>query len=163
MSPSPTRLSSLQVEFKVNGVKQNYAMKLGEGGEAFFVFETSANIPAGLQTSPVISPTASPASLSQEIVTEESDLQEPEPLDLASDGSRRRQRPKSALVEVHNIPVLGDGPRAQDDLGMFTCHKEYIMLIETQGELHQSRNHHRSGEQIPWETGRCQQTQPSLC
>ena len=35
-------------------------MKLGEGGEAFFVFETSADIPEALQTSPVISPMASP-------------------------------------------------------------------------------------------------------
>ncbi|ORY57241.1 Lipin/Ned1/Smp2-domain-containing protein [Pseudomassariella vexata] len=49
-----------RVEFKVNGVKQEYAMKLGEGGEAFFVFETTDTIPQSLQTSPLASPASSP-------------------------------------------------------------------------------------------------------
>ncbi|KAL5615414.1 hypothetical protein BROUX41_005461 [Berkeleyomyces rouxiae] len=49
-----------KVEFNVNGVKQDYSMKLGEGGEAFFVFETSDNIPQALQTSPLASPATSP-------------------------------------------------------------------------------------------------------
>ena len=49
-----------KVEFKVNGKKQDYAMKLGEGGEAFFVFETSDTIPQSLQTSPLVSPASSP-------------------------------------------------------------------------------------------------------
>ena len=92
-------------------------MKLGEGGEAFFVFETSADIPVGLQTSPVISPTSSPASLSQETIPEGSTLQEPEPLDLSADPSRRRERPKSAYLEAQSIPVPSVNPRAQDDLG----------------------------------------------
>ncbi|KAH6649063.1 lipin, N-terminal conserved region-domain-containing protein [Truncatella angustata] len=43
-----------KVEFRVNDVKQDYAMKLAEGGEAFFVFETSDNIPEAMQTSPLI-------------------------------------------------------------------------------------------------------------
>ncbi|KEF54179.1 uncharacterized protein A1O9_09974 [Exophiala aquamarina CBS 119918] len=54
------RPSEKKVEFKVNGVKQNYAMKLGDGGEAFFVFETSNDIPEALQTSPLVSPANSP-------------------------------------------------------------------------------------------------------
>lgn len=49
-----------KVEFRVNGVKQDYSMKLGEGGEAFFVFETTDTIPASLQTSPLSSPASSP-------------------------------------------------------------------------------------------------------
>ncbi|CAD6441990.1 34164ca7-20d4-4990-9d37-0d9cf53b7912 [Sclerotinia trifoliorum] len=49
-----------KVEFRVNDVKQDYAMKLGEGGEAFFVFETSDNIPEAMQTSPLVSPVSSP-------------------------------------------------------------------------------------------------------
>jgi phosphatidate phosphatase LPIN len=49
-----------KVEFRVNDVKQDYAMKLGEGGEAFFVFETSDNIPEAMQTSPLVSPASSP-------------------------------------------------------------------------------------------------------
>lgn len=54
------RPSDKKVEFRVNGELQNYAMKLGEGGEAFFVFETSAHVPAAMQTSPIASPAASP-------------------------------------------------------------------------------------------------------
>ncbi len=37
-------------------------MKVGEGGEAFFVFETEDDIPNELLTSPVISPSSSPLS-----------------------------------------------------------------------------------------------------
>ncbi|KAI7250057.1 hypothetical protein KC335_g17333 [Hortaea werneckii] len=49
-----------KVEFRVNGEVVNYPMKLGEGGEAFFVFETDERVPEALRTSPVVSPAASP-------------------------------------------------------------------------------------------------------
>ncbi len=49
-----------KVEFRVNGAKQEYSMKLGEGGEAFFVFETTETIPESMQTSPLVSPASSP-------------------------------------------------------------------------------------------------------
>lgn len=49
-----------KVEFRVNGHKQGYSMKLGEGGEAFFVFETTETIPESMQTSPLVSPASSP-------------------------------------------------------------------------------------------------------
>jgi phosphatidate phosphatase LPIN len=35
-------------------------MKLGEGGEAFFVFQTEGDIPEHMQTSPIVSPAQSP-------------------------------------------------------------------------------------------------------
>lgn len=54
------RPSEKKVEFRVNGVRQDFPMKLGEGGEAFFVFETRDRVPEALQTSPPVSPTASP-------------------------------------------------------------------------------------------------------
>lgn len=69
-----------KVEFKVNGVKQPYSMKLGEGGEAFFVFETSDTIPKSLQTSPLVSPAASPSLDALE--PGQPPLQEPESFDL---------------------------------------------------------------------------------
>lgn len=58
-------------------------MKLGEGGEAFFVFETADEIPEGLQTSPLVSPAVSPKNppSGQKMP---SVLQEPEFLDLAT-------------------------------------------------------------------------------
>jgi phosphatidate phosphatase LPIN len=35
-------------------------MKLGEGGEAFFVFQTEGDIPEDMRTSPIVSPYQSP-------------------------------------------------------------------------------------------------------
>jgi phosphatidate phosphatase PAH1 len=49
-----------KVEFRVNGEKVDYAMKLGEGGEAFFVFQTDGDVPEEMQTSPIVSPDQSP-------------------------------------------------------------------------------------------------------
>jgi phosphatidate phosphatase LPIN len=49
-----------KVDFFVNGDKVDYAMKVGEGGEAFFVFQTDGDIPEDMQTSPVVSPVVSP-------------------------------------------------------------------------------------------------------
>lgn len=69
-----------KVEFKVNGLKQEYAMKLGEGGEAFFIFETTDEIPASLQTSPLVSPASSPRAQSEPDLSPS--LQEPDYLDL---------------------------------------------------------------------------------
>lgn len=53
-------------------------MKLGEGGEAFFVFETTDDVPASLQTSPLVSPTGSPKPSTPDLPS----LQEPPDLDL---------------------------------------------------------------------------------
>ncbi|KAF7717192.1 LNS2, Lipin/Ned1/Smp2 domain-containing protein [Penicillium ucsense] len=102
-----------KVEFKVNGVKQDYAMKLGEGGEAFFVFETTDDIPASLQTSPLVSPAASPQVPVQDL---ESNLQEPEFLDL-------EKNPSDGLSEGAKTPPglhLSRQSRAATDLGTIT-------------------------------------------
>ncbi|KAF7562961.1 hypothetical protein G7046_g1141 [Stylonectria norvegica] len=85
------RPSDKKVEFKVNGQKQEYSMKLGEGGEAFFVFETTDNIPQALQTSPLVSPASSPP------LEPERGLQEPELLDLDGEVSRPRRPPPSVI------------------------------------------------------------------
>ncbi|OCL12243.1 LNS2-domain-containing protein [Glonium stellatum] len=85
------RPSEKKVEFKVNDVKQNYSMKLGEGGEAFFVFETSASIPEALQTSPLVSPASSPQSKPVEPPSSRG-LPEPDPLDLAAENEGPHQR-----------------------------------------------------------------------
>ncbi|KAL7620493.1 lipin Ned1 [Parahypoxylon ruwenzoriense] len=88
-----------KVEFRVNGVKQEYAMKLGEGGEAFFVFETNDTIPQSLQTSPLSSPASSPPLPPDR---SPADLQEPDFLQLDSDSGRPRSnttlRPKPVVL-----------------------------------------------------------------
>ena len=77
-----------KVEFKFNGAKQNYSMKLGEGGEAFFVFETTENIPEALQTSPLISPANSPSNLSLDQPTPS--LTEPSYLDITDESTVKK-------------------------------------------------------------------------
>ena len=52
-----TSLSScLQVYVQINGVDAPYHMKVGDTGEAFFVFETDQDVPADMQTSPLTGP-----------------------------------------------------------------------------------------------------------
>ncbi|EEQ89813.1 nuclear elongation and deformation protein 1 [Blastomyces dermatitidis ER-3] len=104
-----------KVEFRVNGVKQDYAMKLGEGGEAFFVFETSENVPESLQTSPLVSPVASPK---RELSDNGAPLQEPDYLDLAFDKQNNAEAHDgiSTLLPL-NIPGT---ERAKSDMGVTT-------------------------------------------
>jgi phosphatidate phosphatase LPIN len=83
-----------KVEFVVNDVKQSFPMKLGEGGEAFFVFETTENIPAGMQTSPLASPASSPEPQPAGM-TPSIEFPEPTHLDL-DDTQRGRPRAESA-------------------------------------------------------------------
>lgn len=54
------RPSKKKVRLAVNGQETDIPMKLGDGGEAFFVFKTDDDVPAYLQTSPVVSPINSP-------------------------------------------------------------------------------------------------------
>lgn len=51
------RPSDKNVNVFVNGVPIPFDMKIGEAGEAFFVFETDEDVPADLITSPVLYPT----------------------------------------------------------------------------------------------------------
>ena len=102
------RPSEKRVEFRVNGIKQNYAMKLGETGEAFFVFETSNEIPEALQTSPLSSPATSPQTTSFED-SEAIELTEPTPLDITD--NRKSSNTPELLAADGGVPIAR--PRAQ--------------------------------------------------
>ena len=105
-----------KVEFKVNGEKKDFAMKLGEGGEAFFVFETTSDIPENLQTSPLVSPTTSPQALPTEPTPPES-LPEPDFLDLDSNG--KKSRANSYVKRPPAVPLAG--LKVQSELGEKVC------------------------------------------
>ncbi|EPE08653.1 nuclear elongation and deformation protein 1 [Ophiostoma piceae UAMH 11346] len=94
-----------KVEFKVNGVRQDYSMKLGEGGEAFFVFETAENIPQSMQTSPISSPASSPTlgpqTPSSTATTAMNPLQEPSLLALDMETGK----PRSATLTSRSPPA----------------------------------------------------------
>ncbi|KAH8179319.1 LNS2 (Lipin/Ned1/Smp2) domain-containing protein [Sarocladium implicatum] len=101
------RPSDKKVEFTVNGVKQEYSMKLGEGGEAFFVFETTDNIPQSMQTSPLVSPAQSP-TLDPEAQGQEGEpLQEPDMLELDRELSRPHRPPPAVLHGKHDLNEHG--------------------------------------------------------
>jgi phosphatidate phosphatase LPIN len=105
-----------KVEFEVNNVKQNYSMKLGEGGEAFFVFETTENIPEALQTSPLISPASSPSNT----VTDQAatPLIEPTYLDITENGGAKTgltptgSPGKSGTPSSNEEPTLASSQRS---------------------------------------------------
>lgn len=110
-----------KVEFKVNGHKQDFPMKLGEGGEAFFVFETNESVPEALQTSPLASPAASP-QLQPTVPITPPALQEPDPFELEGlDGGalagKRRVHSKS---QSYMVPPIVQPEKAQSDIGRFT-------------------------------------------
>ncbi|KAG9544593.1 LNS2-domain-containing protein, partial [Aureobasidium melanogenum] len=109
-----------KVEFKVNDERRDFPMKLGEGGEAFFVFETSSSVPEALQTSPLVSPAQSPDFKS----AESSALAEPDSLDLNSLSAtlpvpptyNRREHAKS-VAAINFNPLHPGERRAQSDNG----------------------------------------------
>jgi phosphatidate phosphatase LPIN len=89
------------VDFIVNGEKTGLPMKLGEGGEAFFVFETDGDVPPDLLTSPVVSPASSaPGSPDMspnhtpKVSNDRLSLQEPEFLDI-TDANRSQSQSRS--------------------------------------------------------------------
>ncbi|KAI1433894.1 LNS2-domain-containing protein [Xylaria sp. CBS 124048] len=105
-----------KVEFKVNGRKQEYAMKLGEGGEAFFIFETSDTIPQSLQTSPLVSPEASPSLTSVDRSNAPNFLQEPDLLQLDGGSAKPRRttvtRPGPSVLPGHQLRAGISAPAA---------------------------------------------------
>lgn len=104
-----------KVEFRVNDQKQDYAMKLGEGGEAFFVFETSDNIPEAMQTSPLVSPASSPPLPAEG--SNLSNLSEPDYLDLDTVSGKSR----SGSITKPGAGVLStSAPRRPSNLSVFT-------------------------------------------
>ncbi|KAK9475280.1 Lipin/Ned1/Smp2-domain-containing protein [Dipodascopsis tothii] len=94
--------SQKKVEFAVNGRKSGFAMKLGDGGEAFFVFETDTDVPQDLLTSPVLSP--SPSAASSPAPNEAGGgLQEPDYLDLSSSPVRTATNMSTASAPLEPV------------------------------------------------------------
>lgn len=127
-----------KVEFKVNGEKQEFPMKLGEGGEAFFVFETNESVPEALQTSPLVSPAASPTLRPSAPVTPS--LQEPDPFELEDgqiEGSgtpekRKLHHSKSASESIA-IPAVGE--KAQSDVGRLSPPPAFLSMTPSRRPL----------------------------
>lgn len=102
------RPSQKKVDFIINGKLTNLPMKLGDGGEAFFVFEASKNVdvPSDMMTSPVLSAASSPASSPPSSPKKHStfnSLQEPEFLDISqSSPDLTELNPKPVPIPLSN-------------------------------------------------------------
>ena len=106
------RPSEKKVEFRVNGEKQDYAMKLGDGGEAFFVFQTQRDIPPSMQTSPLVSPASSPETITPQ--RPPIGLHEPSYLDLSTSTIQT-----DADIENGAVPILRHERSNLSDRGVY--------------------------------------------
>jgi len=85
-------------------------MKLGDGGEAFFVFETTGFVPEEMQTSPLVSPSTSPRQLP--VINDPASLQEPEYLNIADgDGTSVKDSASDSLAVAKPRRVHTDDGR----------------------------------------------------
>ena len=119
-----------KVEFKVNNVKQDYSMKLGEGGEAFFVFETRDDIPESLQTSPLVSPASSPPSMPTEQITPE-ELTEPPYLDIT--GQAKKASARTPSPKESTAPLFAEEPQNSNDPGPSGSYPGDTAQVRTSG------------------------------
>ncbi|KAF2218323.1 Lipin/Ned1/Smp2-domain-containing protein, partial [Elsinoe ampelina] len=140
-----------KVEFKVNDVKREYPMKLGEGGEAFFVFETSTAVPEAMQTSPLVSPAQSP-----EMRPSSADapaLPDSESLELTGqlDGTSRKLEESMTSEQGLSFPgnqqrtqsASGDVPTLSSSLGEQSSFGGYLSAhAKLPVELHRSNTDH---------------------
>ena len=102
----------VQVDIAINGKAVPFSMKIGEAGEAFFVFETDGDVPDDLITSPLLEPTQ-PISLEsppQEDIgrfgarEREGGLgQEPDFLDLDAPSTSPPRLSKSPISSVSSL------------------------------------------------------------
>ena len=82
-------------------------MKLGDGGEAFFVFESNSDIPEDLQTSPLLTPASSPHTRPSTPGT--SHGLDSEPLDLASTGTGKKELQAAGDLSKDHSVISGLG------------------------------------------------------
>lgn len=104
-----------KVEFKVNDVKRDFPMKLGEGGEAFFVFETTTSVPEAMQTSPVVSPVTSPEMRPSSPTAPSLSEADPDPLELSNIDPERQRSDAGPISD--SIPIPGATQRSHSESG----------------------------------------------
>ncbi|GEQ68545.1 hypothetical protein JCM33374_g2213 [Metschnikowia sp. JCM 33374] len=109
--------SQKKIDLYVNEVKTDLPMKLGDGGEAFFVFETdSTDLSSSLMTSPVISASSSPEISPLASPRKETDpaRSEPELLDLNQEKPTSEADIDSRCGLSDTSPFGKDEPRGSD-------------------------------------------------
>ena len=95
-------------------------MKIGEAGEAFFVFETDADVPDDLITSPLLEPTQPnlPDSLPSGDISDDAVGQEPDFLDLDAPSSGPHSSPGTPSQRTGNLPSSANARKASAPLSI---------------------------------------------
>lgn len=171
------RPSQKKVDFIINGKLTNLPMKLGDGGEAFFVFEASKNVdvPNDMITSPVLSAASSPSSsppASPKKSSTFNSLQEPEFLDISqSSPDLSEPKPKPVPIPLSNsdpelpfktsstneLSALSTSPKEHTLEKLQKLSKKLTMIniptkIDTNGDLFLDMNGYKSNEQNTHDT-----------
>lgn len=117
----------------VNGIKTDLPMKLGEGGEAFFVFETdSKDLSQSVVTSPVVSPERSPEGSPESGASGASGINEPELLDL--------NQSSLAFNDLEDKIKLNDLPAPAGNIYLSSPTKGSLILFERAKQITQKLN-----------------------
>ncbi|KAI8890442.1 LNS2-domain-containing protein [Backusella circina FSU 941] len=121
---SVLRPQEKKVEIKVNGESAPYLMKVGDVGEAFFVFETEHQVPEEFQTSPIL----------QALTENRSDNEEPPFLDI-NEGQGYNQTRENSTTSLAKSPLPLDEFEDEEDQEVLTVPPELQspkMIIEEQ-------------------------------
>ncbi|OAD06707.1 hypothetical protein MUCCIDRAFT_127936, partial [Mucor lusitanicus CBS 277.49] len=107
-----------RVQIKVNGQVVPYVMKVGEAGEAFFVFETEHEVPEEFQTSPIM-----------EAVPEKSQ-EDPPYLDIGE--SKDKPKDKQAQLQSPKMIIEEQMDKVVTKMDPYNTHDDHIELPEPQ-------------------------------
>jgi phosphatidate phosphatase PAH1 len=143
------------VDIAVNGKSVPFNMKIGEAGEAFFVFETDSDVPDDLITSPLLEPTepistdALPAGEigrfgagdDRQNFVDDGARQEPDFLDLdapSTEGLKTSASKKNPdvekLDEAHSRHFMKDVPAPQSTetggMSRFTFLRNTVVILD---------------------------------
>lgn len=134
--------SQKKVLVSVNGQPTNIPMKLGDSGEAYFVFETEADvgaIPEELFSSPVVSAASSPSTSPNDKLNSESSLEEPDYLDIGKPAQSAQQEipmpstpppPRRASIFEQRAKRLNEKLHAKQIPSKFDNNGDLLLDIE---------------------------------
>ncbi|TFY54890.1 hypothetical protein EVG20_g9528, partial [Dentipellis fragilis] len=107
------RPAEKKVNITVNGKPIPFPMKIGDAGEAFFIFETEGDVPDDLITSPLLQPTQPvPAALEDTGRFGAKEAPEPEFLDLNASAGAEPGPPAEVEEETKAEPQAPPAPSA---------------------------------------------------
>jgi phosphatidate phosphatase LPIN len=105
-----------QVKLTVNGKHIPFNMKIGEAGEAFFIFETAGDVPDELITSPLLEATRSPGLQGQDAQIRQPGIDEGEDQDAESLGQLPQSEPDFLDLNAPSPPLTSTQPDPQVEL-----------------------------------------------